>query len=264
MTPIPETVPHTPPMPVLFIGHGSPANALRDNPFTRALAALRTDMPRPSAVLVVSAHWLTRGPRVLCTAQPRTLHDFYGFEPGLYAVQYPASGALGIARAVAALVGVPCESAWGLDHASWAVLRHIFPDADVPVFEISIDVTSRPASHVEFARLLAPLRERGVLIVGSGNLVHNLGAIRWKDDALPYDWAIEFDAWARDRLVAGDLDALIRYQELGEVAELAVPTDEHYVPLLYAAALRREGEPLSFIHEGIELGSVSMRSVRFG
>lgn len=251
-------------MPVLFIGHGSPGNALLDNAFTRSLAALGADVPRPSAIVVVSAHWLTRGPRVLCTARPRTLHDFYGFAPELYAVEYPAPGALEIARATAALIGVPCDSAWGLDHASWAVLRHIFPDADVPVFEISLDATAYPASHAEFARLLAPLRERGVLVVGSGNIVHNIGAMRWEDDAAPYDWAIEFDAWARGRLVAADIDALIDYEELGEVAELAVPTNEHYVPLLYVAALRRDGEPLAFTYEGIDLGSVSMRCVRVG
>jgi 4,5-DOPA dioxygenase extradiol len=264
MTPLLETLPLTETMPVLFLGHGSPENAVADNAFTRSLVALGDALPRPAAVLVISAHWLTRGTRVLCVREPRTIHDFYGFPPELYALSYPAPGGIEYARAAGEAVGVGCDGAWGLDHASWAVLRHVYPDADVPVFELSLDVTASPAEHYEIGRCLADLRDRGVLVVGSGNIVHNLGAVVWDDEAAPYEWAVEFDEWVRDRLVEGDDEALVGYGSLGLSADLAVPTDEHYVPLLYAAALRRGGEPLTFTHEGIDLGSVSMRCLRIG
>jgi len=264
MTGLLDRLPRTETMPALFLGHGSPENALADNPFTRSLAALGAAMPRPAAVLVVSAHWLTRGTRVLCVREPRTIHDFYGFPRELYGVTYPAPGGLEFARAVTEATGTDCDGAWGLDHASWAVLRHIYPDADVPVFELSLDVTAPPYVHYELAKRLAPLRERGVIVLGSGNIVHNLATVIWDEQAAPYEWAVEFDAWVADRLEAGDDEALVGYHSLGSTADLAVPTNEHYLPLLYAAALRREGEPLVFTHDGIEMGSVSMRCLRIG
>lgn len=251
-------------MPVIFLGHGSPLNAIEDNAFTRSLADLGRSLPRPAAIAVVSAHWLTRGAHVLCTTRPRTIHDFYGFPAELYAVEYPAPGGLDAARAASGMLEAVCDSAWGLDHASWAVLRHVFPDADVPVFEISMDVREHPLKHVELARRLAGLRERGVMIVGSGNVVHNLMAVRWEKDAAPFDWALEFDAWVRDRLLEGDLGALADYERLGRVAELAVPTNDHYLPMLYAAALRRDGEPMRFSYESVDMGSVSMRCAVIG
>jgi 4,5-DOPA dioxygenase extradiol len=251
-------------MPLLFLGHGSPANALQDNAFTRSLAALGAVLPKPKAVLCVSAHWLTRGTRVLCLPRPRTIHDFYGFPDDLYAVEYPAPGAPELAREVAELTGASCDGAWGFDHASWAVLRHVFPAADVPLIELSLDVLMGPRDHYDLAGALAPLRDRGVLIVGSGNIVHNLPAIVWADEAPPYPWALAFDAWVRDRLLDGDDEALCSYEALGGLADDAVPTNEHYLPLLYAAALRRDGEGVSFTHEGIEMGSVSMRCARIG
>ncbi|MDO8963492.1 MAG: 4,5-DOPA dioxygenase extradiol [Coriobacteriia bacterium] len=259
-----ETLPLTETMPALFLGHGSPMNAVETNPFTESLTALASSMPRPAAIMVVSAHWLTRGVHVLCSRTPRTIHDFYGFPDDLYAIEYPAPGGLEFARAAGELLAAPCDAAWGLDHASWAVLRHMFPDADVPVFELSLDVTASTREHFELGRRLAPLRDRGVLVVGSGNLVHNLHLVRWEEHAEPYDWAVEFDRWARDRLLDGDDAALVDYESAGPIAELAVPTNDHYLPLLYATALRREGEPLSFTYEGIEMGSVSMRGVRIG
>ena len=160
--------------------------------------------------------------------------------------------------------GTDCDCAWCLYHSSWAVLRHIYPDADVPVFELSLDVTAPPYVHYELAKRLAPLRERGVIVLGSGNIVHNLATVIWDEQAAPYEWAVEFDAWVADRLEAGDDEALVGYHSLGSTADLAVPTNEHYLPLLYAAALRREGEPLVFTHDGIEMGSVSMRCLRIG
>lgn len=260
-----NALPPTSLMPALFLGHGSPMNAIDENPFTRSLTALGRDLPRPSAVLVVSAHWLTPGDvRVLCIDRPRAIHDFYGFPRPLYEVRYPAPGAPGEARATAALAGAGCDGEWGLDHASWAVLRHVYPEADVPVYEMSLDVAASPAYHVELARRLAPLRERGVLILGSGNVVHNLYLLDWSGSGKPYDWALEFDAWVAERVLAGDVDGLAAYESLGEVAALAAPTNDHYLPLLYAMALRKPDEDVSFTFEGIDLGSVSMRCVRVG
>jgi 4,5-DOPA dioxygenase extradiol len=251
-------------MPAVFVGHGSPINALESNAFTRSLAALAADLPRPAAILVVSAHWSTRGTRVSCTPHPRTIHDFMGFPPELYAMSYPAPGAPELAREVAALAGVVCDDTWGFDHASWAVLHHMYPDADVPVVELSLDSAASVAEHFEIGGRLASLRDEGVLVMGSGNIVHNLRAVRRTDGAEPYPWAVEFDEWVRDRLEARDDDALVDYEQLGYVAALAVPTNEHYLPLLYAAALRRNGDPIAFTHSGIDLGSVSMRCVRIG
>jgi len=258
-------LPQTERMPAVFLGHGSPMNAIEDNPFTRSLVRLASEIPRPAAVLVVSAHWLTDGEtRVLCAEKPPTIHDFYGFPRELFAVEYPASGAPDVAEAVSALTGAARDSEWGLDHASWAVLRHMYPGADVPVLELSVDMTAPGPEHVALGRLLVPLRERGVLVLGSGNIVHNLGAIDWEHPDGAYDWAVEFDGWARDRLLEGDVDALAGWESQGRAAELSVPTPDHYLPLLYAAALRAEDEPVAFTYEGMAMGSISMRGVRFG
>ena len=264
MTSALDTLPLTDRMPALFVGHGSPENALADNAYTRALRALGSELPRPAAVLVVSAHWLTRGVGVLGVAKPRTIHDFYGFPRPLYEIEYPAAGSPACAAAVAELTGATLDDSWGLDHASWAVLRHVFPDADVPTLELSLDPRMSSEAHVALARRLRPLRDRGVLVVGSGNCVHNLRAIDWSDDAEPFDWAVEFDAWVAERLESGDTDALAGYESLGRLAQLAAPTNDHYLPLLYAAALRDEGEPLGYVHEGIDNGSISMRCVKVG
>jgi 4,5-DOPA dioxygenase extradiol len=252
------------PMPVLFLGHGSPINAIEDNVFTRSLHELGRALPRPEAILVVSAHWQTRGTHTLSTPHPRTIHDFMGFPPELFAMQYPAPGSPALAHEVAEMVGGTCDDTWGFDHASWAVLHHIYPDADIPLVELSLDATATPAEHFELGRRLTPLRDRGVLVIGSGNIVHNLRAVRWEEGAEAYPWAVEFDEWVAGRLSEHDDAALIDYEQLGSTARMAVPTDEHYVPLLYAAAMRRDGDALTFTHTGIDLGSMSMRCVRIG
>lgn len=260
-----DSLPLTDPVPVLFLAHGSPMNAIEDNPFTRSIRALGKRIGHPAAVLVVSAHWMTPGSlRSLSTPRPRTIHDFYGFPRELYEVEYPAPGAPHLAREVARLTGAALDDSWGLDHGTWSVLRHLIPDADVPVMQLSLDVAAPGTRHLELARALAPLRERGVLIVGSGNIVHNLGAIRWQTGAAAYDWAEEFDSWVAERLVDGDVAALADYESLGRIAHLAAPTNDHYLPLLYAAGLRREAERLSFEYQGLEMGSLSMRTVVIG
>jgi 4,5-DOPA dioxygenase extradiol len=258
-------LPDTEPMPVLFLGHGSPMNALQENPFTRSLADLAQSIPRPSAVLVVSAPWLTPAEtRVLCASEPRTIHDFWGFPEELYEVEYPARGEPRVGEAIAALTGASTDTEWGYDHASWTLLRHMYPAADVPVLEVSLDTSASPLEHLELARRLTPLRSRGVLVLGSGNIVHNLRAIDWDHPSGAYDWAVAFDEWARERISAGDVDALAEYESLGDIARRAVPTNDHYLPLLYAVALREQDDSVSFPYEGMEMGSLSMRCVRIG
>ncbi len=252
-------------MPALFLAHGNPMNALADNAFTRSLSALAADLPRPRAALVVSAHWLTRGTHVLTAAEPRTIHDFGGFPPELYAIEYPAPGSPSGAKRVAELLPeVVPDDTWGLDHASWAILRHMWPDADVPVFELSLDIRAPADHHWELGHRLAPLRDLGVLVVGSGNMVHSFAGIDWEPDAAPRPWAVEFDAWVADALVRGDQEALVHYETAGQMARLSVPTNDHYLPMLYAAAMRTADDEVTFTHTGIDMASMSMRCVRFG
>lgn len=252
-------------MPALFLGHGNPMNALADNEFTRSLAHLAKDLPRPEAIMVVSAHWLTHGTRVLTNAEPRTIHDFGGFPEELYEVQYPAKGSPKHAALVSELAPeVVGDDTWGLDHASWSVLRHMWPDADVPVFELSLDMSLPPQGHWDLGRRLSSLRDRGVLVVGSGNIVHSFAGVDWSPDATPHPWAIEFDAWVADALERSDGDALIDFESAGRVARLSVPTTDHYLPLLYPAAMRTTEDEVSFPYTGIEMASMSMRCVRFG
>lgn len=253
-------------MPALFIGHGNPMNAIADNDFTRALSALAAELPRPEAILVVSAHWLTRGTLVLGTPSPRTLHDFGGFPRELYEIQYPAPGAPAYADRVSALLAsaAAVDTSWGLDHASWSILRHMWPDASVPVFELSLDMTASLEAHFALGQQLAPLRDEGVLVIGSGNLVHNLARASWEPDAPAYPWAIEFDEWIADALTRGDDAALVHYETAGPSARLAVPTTEHYLPLLYPAAMRADGDTVTFPYTALDMASVSIRCVRFG
>lgn len=257
-------------MPVLFIGHGSPMNIIQDNPYTRSLETLAASLPRPSSVLVVSAHWLTRGTFVTVPGRPRQIYDFGGFPDELYEIRYEPVGAPEEARRLAESAGPGTirpdtgEHEWGLDHASWAVLCHMYPKADVPVWELSLDMGRPPAEHLAVARALAPLRDRGVLVMGSGNLVHNLRLIDFRDDAASFPWAVEADAWFRNSLVAGDVDGLLDYRNAGNAVARAVPTLDHYLPMLYALGLREEGEKLGFTFEGIQNGSISMRGFRIG
>lgn len=252
-------------MPALFLAHGNPMNALADNAFTRALGTLAGELPRPKAILVVSAHWLTNGTGVLASAHPRTLHDFGGFPPELYEVQYPAPGAPGVAERVLELLPTAvADTRWGLDHASWTVLRHMWPDADVPVLELSLDMSALPEAHWALGERLAPLRDEGVLVVGSGNIVHSFAGVSWEPNATPHPWAEEFDAWIADALVRGDRESLVHYERAGESARRSVPTSDHYLPLLYPAAMRAADDDVTFPHAGIDMASMSMRCVRFG
>jgi len=263
-------LPPSPRMPVIFVGHGSPTNALEDNPFTRALAQIGHDLETPpSAILVISAHWLTSGVMVQAGARPETIHDFGGFPPELYRVQYPAPGTPLYARATAGLLGGEAveTTEWGLDHGAWAVLRHIFPEARIPVFQLSLDWARTVDFHYTFAQALAPLRDNGVLILGSGNIVHNLRQSMPRfaaRDPRPFDWAVEFDAWVKARLDTRDFAALARHGDAGQAALLSVPSPDHYAPLLYTAAVAGIEEPITQIYEEVVYGGISMRTFRVG
>lgn len=252
-------------MPALFLAHGNPMNAIADNAFTRALTRLAAEIPRPEAVLVVSAHWLTRDTRVLTSERPRTIHDFGGFPQELYEIEYPAPGAPDVADAVRGLVPetVP-DSSWGLDHASWAVLRHMWPEAEVPVLELSLDMTAPFEAHWRLGERLSALRDAGVLVVGSGNIVHSFAGVVWEPNATPHVWAEEFDAWIADALVRHDGDSLVDVARAGRAAVLSVPTPDHYLPLLYPAAMATDDDAITFPHTGIDMASMSMRCVRVG
>lgn len=258
----------TKPMPAVFIGHGNPMNALLDNAFTRGWAAIGKGVPRPNAILSVSAHWYIPGTSVTAMSAPRTIHDFGGFPPELYRIDYPAPGDPALAvrvRGLLAPMSVNLDEGWGLDHGTWTVHRHMFPRADIPVVQLSIDERQPAGYHFEAGKRLAPLRDEGVLIVGSGNLVHNLQAYAWgRHAAAPFEWAVRFEDKARELLLAGDDDPLIAYETLGRDAALSIPTPDHYLPLLYVIALRREGDPIRFPVEGFDGGSVSMLAVRVG
>ena len=254
--------------PALFAGHGSPMNAIEDNRWSRALRDLGASWPRPEAVLAISAHWYIPGTAVTANAHPPTIHDFGGFPRELYEVQYPAPGDPGLAREVAEALGgdsVPLSLEWGLDHGTWSVLCHLFPKADVPVVQVSVDLRAPPMKHVEIGRALAPFRDRGVMIFGTGNVTHNLGdAFRrmHTGDVTTPAWAADFDAAVVRALEAGDSEALARLIESAE-GRKSHPTPDHYLPLLYVAGAC-EGEAPTFPIEGFDLGSLSMRSVRFG
>jgi len=253
-----------PRLPALFLAHGNPMNAIADNEFTRALARLAAELPRPEAVLVVSAHWLTHGTHVLSATAPRTIHDFSGFPPELYAVRYPAPGAPVKAALVRELLPeAVLDDTWGLDHAAWAVLKHMWPGADVPVFELSVDIAAPPAVHWSIGRRLAPLRDRGVLVAGSGNIVHSFAGADWGPDPKPHAWAEEFDGWVAAALEGGDRETLVHYEAAGRTARLSVPTNDHYLPLLYPAAMAGPEDEVTFPYTGIEMASMSMRCVRF-
>ena len=251
-------------MPALFIGHGSPMNAIEDNEFSRAWRETATRFPRPAAVLCISAHWETAGVRVNDQAHPRTIHDFYGFPDELFAVRYPAPGSAeltaGVVGLLDALPAAPDRS-WGIDHGAWSVLRRMYPDADVPVVQLSLD-SSRPGSfHYRTGQLLRPLRDQGVLILGSGNIVHNLGLYDFRDDT-PYPWAESFDARIGELIAARRHGEIADYRNLGDDADLAIPTPEHYLPLLHVLGAAADEEPEFFCRK--ILGSLSMTSVAFG
>ena len=253
------------PMPVIFFGHGNPMNALLINDYTKGWTAIGIDIPRPEAVLSISAHWYIPATLVTAVPAPQTIHDFGGFPPELYRIQYPAQGDLKLANRVQELLAplpVGLDTQWGLDHGTWAVLCHVFPEADIPVVQLSIDRRQPAAYHYDIGKRLAPLRDEGVLVIGSGNLVHNLKAYAWgRRDVRPLDWAVRFEKRARELLLAGDDAPLIAYESLGHDAILAAPPPDHYLPMLYVMALRRDGDQVGFPVAGFDGGSVSMLTV---
>jgi 4,5-DOPA dioxygenase extradiol len=253
------------PMPVLFLGHGSPMNAIEDNGFRRSWEALGKRLRRPKSILCVSAHWETRVVYVTGSELPETIHDFNGFPRALFDVRYPAPGSPELARRVADLldpVRVHIDPNRGLDHGAWGVLRPMYPDADIPVVQLSLSVLQPGAWHYDLARALAPLRDEGVLVVASGNIVHNLRLFKYKETA-PLDWALRFDEDVAEHIATGHHDGLLGYETLGSDALLAIPTPEHYLPLLYVLALQREGDPVEFFNDEVQ-SAVSMRSVLVG
>jgi 4,5-DOPA dioxygenase extradiol len=255
-------------MPAVFFGHGNPMNAVRDNAWTKGWAALGAELPKPKGVVCVSAHWYMPATAVTAQPAPRTIHDFGGFPPELYEVQYPAPGAPELAARVAQLlapVPVRADSDWGLDHGTWSVLVHVYPDADIPIVQLSIDETKPARWHYETARKLSALRDEGILVMGSGNVVHNLHAYSWgRHPVEPYDWAVRFEALARASLNAGEFAPLVEYEALGRDAMLSAPTPDHYLPLLYILAQHRRGEPIRYPVEGFDGGSISMLAVQLG
>ena len=255
-------------MPAIFFGHGNPMNALQRNEWTEGWASIGRSLPRPRAVLCISAHWYLPATLVTAMNTPRTIHDFGGFPRELYQVKYPAPGDSELARRVQELLAplpVGADNSWGLDHGTWSVLVHVYPEADVPVVQLSIDETHPAAFHFDLGRRLAPLRDEEILIVGSGNLVHNLHTYAWgKHMPEPYDWAIRFETHARELMVSGNFEPLIDYESLGRDALLAIPTPDHYLPLLYVLGAGREEDEITFPVQGVDGGSVSMLAVRVG
>lgn len=255
-------------LPAIFFGHGNPLNAIANNIYTHAWKQIGQNIARPRAILAISAHWFVPKTGVTIATVPRTIHDFGGFPDELYRVLYPAPGDPELARRVQSLLApldVTLDDSQGLDHGTWSVLCHAYPDADVPVVQLSIDSSKPAALHFEIGQRLAPLRSDGVLIVGSGNLVHNLRAYGWgSGNTAPYDWATRFENIAKEKILSGEHASLIEYESLGPDARLSIPTPDHYLPLLYVLATRQPEEAAQFPVEGIEGGSISMLSVQLG
>jgi 4,5-DOPA dioxygenase extradiol len=255
-------------MPAVFFGHGNPMNAIQRNAYTEAWRSIGQALPRPRAILSVSAHWYLPGTWVTAMDAPRTIHDFGGFPRELYQVAYPAPGDPALASRVQSLLAplaVGRDTDWGLDHGTWSVLCHVFPEADIPVVQLSIDETQAGTFHYELGQRLAPLREEGVLVMGTGNLVHNLHAYSWgRHVVAPYDWALRFEERVRGMLREGEHGPLVAYESMGRDAVLSVPTPDHYFPLLYVIGLRHPDDAVTFPVEGFDGGSVSMLSVQVG
>lgn len=252
-------------MPALFIGHGSPMNGIEDNAFSQRWAAMGKEIPMPQAVLVVSAHWLTRGTAITAMAQPQTIHDFGGFPQALFDVQYPAPGHPKLAEETAALVKktkIHLDHDWGLDHGSWSVVKNMYPEANIPVLQLSIDFNKSPQYHYDLATELAALRKKGVLIIGSGNMVHNLRILDWNNPDGGYDWADEMNQSFKRLISEDNHRALINFQDLGKAAALSIPTPDHYLPLLYTLGLKDKHDAVSFFNDKTTMGSISMTSVK--
>jgi 4,5-DOPA dioxygenase extradiol len=257
-------------MPVLFLGHGSPMNAIEENQFVKEFRKLGTEIQKPNAILCVSAHWETRGTFVTAMEKPPTIHDFGGFPKELFDVQYPAPGSPSLAEETKNMVhktAIGLDHQWGLDHGAWSVIKHMYPLADVPVIQMSLDYSQPASYHFDLAGELATLRDRGVLIVGSGNMVHNLRMVAWDkldETEYGYDWAIEANKKMKQFILSGDSQPLVNFKSQGKPFELAIPTPEHYLPLLYALALREKADTVSLFNDKTIAGSLSMTSVKIG
>lgn len=254
-------------MPVLFLGHGSPMNAIEDNEFSRSWQDMGKLLPRPAAVICISAHWETRGTFVTAMENPATIHDFGGFPQPLFEVEYPALGnpelALETKNTITKTTVEPDQN-WGLDHGCWSVMRHLFPEADIPVIQLSLDYSQSPQYHFELAGELNALREKGILILGSGNMVHNLRIFDWQKPDYGFDWAVEANSKLKKLIMADDFKQLVNYKALGREVELAVPTPEHFLPLLYALGLKGKNEEISIFNDKLVMGSISMASLKIG
>lgn len=254
-------------MPVLFIGHGSPMNAILNNSYTEAIAKVAENIPRPEAILVISAHWETNGTFITASDTPTQIYDFYGFPEELYNVKYNPTGASKYAEMVAEELKdskVSLTKEWGIDHGAWAVLTHMYPKADIPVFQMSLNRLGDEEYHYNLGRKLSKLREKGILIIGSGNIVHNLGIMNYEMNSTPFDWAVEFDNYVSEAIKGRMHDNIISYERLGKAAKLSVPTREHYLPLIYIAGLQEESDEVKFIYKGIQHSSMSMTCIQIG
>jgi 4,5-DOPA dioxygenase extradiol len=255
-------------MPVLFIGHGSPVNALEENEFVRGFRDMARTLPKPRAILCISAHWFVRGSMITAMETPRTIHDFYGFPDELYQLEYPAKGDPVLAQETSEMLKparVDLDEQWGLDHGTWTVLRHMFPKAEIPVLQLSIDYTKPAEYHFELAGRLRSLREKGVLIMGSGNIVHNLRLVDFRNmarDNYGFDWAIEARESINKYILDGDYKPLLDYENMGKAVRLAVPTPDHYLPMIYSLGLRQKGEKVEFFNDKLLAGSLSMTSLK--
>ncbi len=264
-----NALPKTNIMPAIFMGHGSPMNAIEENKFVQGFRAQVASIPKPAAILCVSAHWETRGSQITAMEKPRTIHDFGGFPPALYQVQYPAPGSPNIAAQTQQLIAstpIISNMDWGLDHGCWSVVKHLYPNADVPVLQLSLDINKTPAQHYALAQELAVLRQRGVLIIGSGNMVHHLGLVAWDkvNQNYAYDWALEANHFFKTHIINAHHTPLLNYQSQGKAVNTAIPSPEHFLPLLYVLALQQKNEEAILFNDEALGGSLSMTSVRFG
>ena len=257
-------------MPVLFLGHGSPMNAIEENQFVRGFREISKKIPTPNAILCISAHWFTKGTFVTSGEIQKTIHDFYGFPPELFAVQYPAKGNPALAKETVELLSpnpVIETDSWGLDHGAWSVIRHLYPEANIPVIQMSIDYTKSAQCHFELAEKLSKLRDKGILIIGSGNIIHNLRLIDWRNIntvGAGWDWAIEARAKTNEWILDGNYQNLINFEKQGTALQNAVPTPDHYLPLIYTLGLKKKTEEISLFNDELIGGSLSMTSVRIG
>ena len=264
-----EGLDKTPKMPVLFLGHGSPMNAIEENEFVVGFRNIAKGIPKPKAILCVSAHWETKGTFVTAMQHPPTIHDFGGFPKELFAVQYPAPGSPKLAKQTKSLITkteVKLDEKWGLDHGAWSVIKHLYPNADIPVIQMSIDYSQSPQYHYELAQQIKSLREKGILVIGSGNIVHNLGKVEWRrlNESFGYDWAIEANEKMKKYILNGNHKELINFRSQGRVFDLAIPTPEHYLPLLYSLALQDTNEEVKLFNDKAVAGALTMTSLKIG